>query len=93
MEQTDAEEHRKKAKEYYIIYLSCLICTCFLGKICLRCFQFYPRICCQLAVHASRKKDYSSAVQFYREALTFDENDTQVCDLIKYLCKNKLITI
>ncbi|GFV68416.1 tetratricopeptide repeat protein 21B [Trichonephila clavipes] len=50
MEQADADEHRKKAKE----------------------------ICCQLAVYASRKKDYGSAVQFYREALTFDENDTEI---------------
>ncbi|XP_035206957.1 tetratricopeptide repeat protein 21B-like, partial [Stegodyphus dumicola] len=35
-------------------------------------------ICCQLAIHASRKKDYGSAVQFYREALTFDESDTEI---------------
>ncbi|KFM79613.1 Tetratricopeptide repeat protein 21B, partial [Stegodyphus mimosarum] len=50
MEQSNGEEHRKKAKE----------------------------ICCQLAIHASRKKDYGSAVQFYREALTFDESDTEI---------------
>ncbi|XP_054721397.1 tetratricopeptide repeat protein 21B-like [Uloborus diversus] len=35
-------------------------------------------ICSQLAAHASRKKDFGSAVQYYREALTFDENDTEI---------------
>ncbi|XP_015919309.1 tetratricopeptide repeat protein 21B isoform X1 [Parasteatoda tepidariorum] len=35
-------------------------------------------ICCQLAIHSSNKKDYGSAVQFYREALTFDDSDTEI---------------
>lgn len=39
---------------------------------------FFLRICCQLAVHASKRNDYGAAVQFYREALTFDESDTEV---------------
>lgn len=40
--------------------------------------QIAINICRQLAEHASAKKDYSPAIQFYKEALTFDDNNAEI---------------